>query len=381
MNERLRILMPSIYFPPRVGGIESHVYYLARELARRGHAVRVVTTRTEKGSAGAEVMDGVEVERLFSFGKHPLGWVLSSVWSVPRVLRLAAKCDVIHCHTFAFALGGSVANLILRTPLVVTVHESHFLRFAKRGWMRPFLKVPLVRAAVLLSTSKEIDDVIKSLLPRARTLPIVNGVDTEKFKPSPPVLAKAPGEFLIVCPRRLVTKNGVEFLIRALPLLKGKLAVRVYVAGDGPLRSHLGALADNLGVAGLVEFMGSVENRRMPSVLSSADLVVIPSLIEATSIAALEAMACERVVAASRVGGLPEIIDDRVGVLFESGSPQAIADAILAVAARRDVTEMGREARRRVERNWSIVNMTDVHERLYREVARLRADTEGDSNA
>jgi len=369
LKGRLRILMPTIYFPPRVGGIESHVYYLARELARRGHVVEIVTTRTEKASPAAEVLEGIEVNRLHSFGKHPVGWVLSSLLAVPKVLSLAGRCDVMHCHTFAFALSGSVGNLLLRRPLIVTVHESHFLRFAKKKYMRPFLRLPLMRAAILLSTSKEIDKVTRELLPKARTLPIVNGIDTDVFRPGAPALKKAEGEFLIVCPRRLVEKNGVEFLVRALPLLKGNLRAKVYIAGDGPLRSHLQGLARDLGVMNEVVFMGSIENTKMPSVFSSADLVVIPSLVEATSIAALEAMACERVIAASRVGGLPEIIDGRVGVLFEPGSPQAIAEAIAAVAGRSDAAGMGREARRRVEQNWSISRMADIHERLYFELA------------
>jgi glycosyltransferase involved in cell wall biosynthesis len=374
VKRKLRILMPSIYFPPRVGGIESHVYYLARELARRGHQVEIVTTRTERQSARLETVDGIRVHRLHSFGKHPVGWVLSSLLAVPKVLALAGSSDVIHCHTFAFALSGGVANLLKRTPLVVTVHESHFLRFAKRGYMRPFLRLPLVRAQMLLSTSKEIDGVTRELLPEAKTLPIVNGIDTEMFKPGAPALARPEGEFLIVCPRRLVEKNGVEFLVRALPLLDGRLEARVYIAGDGPLRSHVGGIARDLGVAGRVVFLGSVENTRMPSIFSSADLVVIPSLIEATSIAALEAMACERVIAASRVGGLPEIIDEKVGVLFESGSPEAIAEAILAVAGRPDKVEMGREARRRVEANWSISKMTDIHEQIYFDVMGSASD-------
>ncbi|HVP58839.1 MAG TPA: glycosyltransferase family 4 protein [bacterium] len=369
MKPRLRILMPSIYFPPRVGGIESHVYYLARELVRRGHHVEIVTTRTEKASARAEVTDGITIDRIHSFGKHPAGWILSSLLAIPKVVGLAKRSDVIHCHTFAFALSGSVANLLAGRPLVVTVHESHFLRFAKRWYMRPFLRLPLVRAGVLLSTSKEIDGVTRELLPGARTLPIVNGIDTEKFKPVPPALKKAPGEMLIVCPRRLVEKNGVEFLVRAVPLLRDRVRVKVHIAGDGPLRSHIQALARDLGVADQIVFMGSVENALMPAIFSSADLVVIPSLIEATSIAALEAMACERVIAASRVGGLPEIIDESVGILFESGSPEAIADAIAGFAKRSDAAEMGRAARRRVETNWSISKMTDIHEQIYLELA------------
>ena len=368
MRGPLRILMPTIYFPPRVGGIENHVYYLARDLVRRGHRVEIVTTRTEPSSPSRETMDGIGVTRIRSFGKHPVGWVLSSLLAVVRVLLLARKCDILHCHTFAFALSGSVSNLLLGTPLVVTVHESHFLRFAKRKIMRPFLRLPLVRAAVLLSTSKEIDAVTRGLLPRAETHPIVNGVDTERFRPVAPSIRKAEGEFLIVCPRRLVEKNGVEFLVRAVPLLRNRVGVKVYLAGDGPLRSRLEGLVRDLGIGDRVVFMGSVANSLMPGVFASADMVIIPSLIEATSIAALEAMACERVVGASRVGGLPEIIDERVGVLFESGSPEAIAGAIAATARRPDRPELGREARRRVEANWSIARMSDVHAQIYRRV-------------
>lgn len=365
MKKRLRILMPSIYFPPRVGGIESHVFYLARELAARGHAVEVVTTRTEAVSPWHEVMDGVDVRRIPSFGKHFIGWILSSILSVPQIVSSAGKADIIHCHTFAFALGGSVANVLAGKPLAVTVHSSHFLRLVKHKQMRVALKLVLKRARALLSTSKEIDMVVAGLLPGAFTMPIINGIDTETFRPVGATLPKRDGEFLIVCPRRLVEKNGTEFLVRALPHLEGRVDVKVYMAGDGPLREHLENLAGQLGVADRIVFMGSVANDAMPGVYSSADLVVIPSLVEATSIAALEAMSCERVVAASRVGGIPEIIDEKVGLLFPPASPEAIADAVERASRMDDAGAMGREARRRVDENWSIRTITDIHEDLY----------------
>ncbi|MFH1313426.1 MAG: glycosyltransferase family 4 protein [Candidatus Eisenbacteria bacterium] len=365
MRSKLRILMPSIYFPPRVGGIESHVFYLARELVRRGHRVTVITTRTERSSPRDEVMDGVRVRRLPSFGKHFLGWILSSVFSVPSIVSGARDHDIVHCHTFAFALGGSIASVLRGCPLVVTVHSSHFLRLAKKAAMRVLLRLVLRRSSVLLSTSKEIDGVVRGLLPGAETLPIVNGIDTETFRPVEAGIAKENGEFLIVCPRRLVEKNGVEFLIRALAHVAPEVNAKVYITGDGPLKGHLEDVAEEVGVRDRVVFMGSVENVRMPSIYSSADLVVIPSLVEATSIAALEAMACERVVAASRVGGLPEIIDDRVGVLTEPGSPESVARAIEKIAGTPDTTGMGREARKRVEQSWSIRSVTDIHEEIY----------------
>ena len=368
MTDRLSVLMPSIYFPPRVGGIESHVYYLARELVRRGHGVHVLTTHTEPRSPWKEVMDGIEVTRMVSFGKHFLGWSMSSAVSAPEVIRLAGRCDIIHCHTFASALGGGLAAVFRKSPLVVTVHSSHFLRLAKSGPMRRVMKLLLREAGALLSTSEEIDGVVRDMLPGAFTKPIVNGIDTETFKPSEPSLAGSGGEFVIVCPRRLVHKNGVEYLVRALPLIKQKLRVRAHLAGDGPLRGELERLAKDLGVRGDIEFMGSVDNSRMPGVYSSADLVVIPSLVEATSIAALEAMSCERVVAASRVGGLPEIMDETTGILFEPGSPEAVAEAVIDAAGRSDREALGRAARERVVAKWSIQSMVDVHMDVYLKV-------------
>jgi glycosyltransferase involved in cell wall biosynthesis len=90
--------------------------------------------------------------------------------------------------------------------------------------------------------------------------------------------------------------------------------------------------------------------------------------VEATSIAALEAMSCERVVAASRVGGLPEIIDERVGILFEPARPEAIVETVEEAARRTDMADLGAEARRRVEENWSIGRMADTHEEIYLKV-------------
>jgi glycosyltransferase involved in cell wall biosynthesis len=365
LTDRLRVLMPSIYFPPRVGGIESHVYYLARELVRRGHSVHVVTTHTEPESPWTETMDGVEVTRMASFGKHFLGWSLASASSTPETIRLARNCDIIHSHTFASALGGGAAAAFFGRPHVVTVHSSHFLRLARNPIMRNVMRLLLMKAGALLSTSREIDGVVRSMLPGSFTMPIVNGIDTETFRPSEPCLNRRADEFVIVCPRRLVRKNGVEYLVRALPLIGRELPVRAYLAGDGPLRQYLEGLAVSLGVRDNIEFMGSVENNRMPNVYSSADLIVIPSLVEATSIAALEAMSCERVVAASRVGGLPEIIDDRVGILFESGSPEAAARAVVKAAREVDRGALGRAARERVIANWSIQSMVDVHMGIY----------------
>ena len=97
--------------------------------------------------------------------------------------------------------------------------------------------------------------------------------------------------------------------------------VEAVIVGDGPERDNLETLAASLELGRRVEFLGARRHDEMPGLLSSAELAVFPSLIEATSVAALEAMACELPVAASNVGGLPEIVDSDVGGLFEAGNP------------------------------------------------------------
>jgi glycosyltransferase involved in cell wall biosynthesis len=111
----------------------------------------------------------------------------------------------------------------------------------------------------------------------------------------------------------------------------------------------------------------------MPGLLCSADLAVFPSLMEATSVAALECMACEVPVAASRVGGLPEIVDDTVGALFEPGDPGDLARSVAVLLRRNDLGEMGRRARARVIERWSNERLVDRHLEVYQDVMTRRS--------
>jgi glycosyltransferase involved in cell wall biosynthesis len=217
----------------------------------------------------------------------------------------------------------------------------------------------------LLAASEELRDVGLGLYPHARAEALTNGVDTEMFRAVPATLPPRPGGYRLIVPRRLFAKNGVEFFVRAMPLLRAGADVEANIIGDGPLRPALEALAHELGVADHTHFMGARPNTEMPGLIASADAAVIPSLMEATSIAALEAMSCERPVAASRVGGLPEIVDETVGTLFEPANPLSLAQAVLALLRRPDRTSMGARARSRVVVRWSLLRLARRHDEIY----------------
>jgi glycosyltransferase involved in cell wall biosynthesis len=366
----VKIAIHAIYYHPEVGGMESHIKDLAEEFVERGHRVSIVCGLSLPGLAAHEVINGVDVTRTRWFGRTPVGWFRYVIGSLAAFDRVAADADIVHGQCFPCALATRRAAGRYHIPNVVTIHSSHFLRLAPKRALRPGFRYLLDPTDHILTPSEELENAVLTVTPGRPVEPYVNAVSTRRFRRVEPSLA-SPGKTVIVCPRRLVEKNGVRFAVMAMPLILRETPAHLYMAGPGPLQPELEALARELGVESAVTFLGAVPHEQMPAVLSSADVVLVPSLMEATSIAALEAMACERVVAASRVGGLPEIIDDEVGALFPPGDPPGIA-ATVKLLLNRDRAGMGRVARRRVEEHWSAARLAGHHIEIYERLIAAR---------
>lgn len=366
--------MHCVYFPPEVGGLESHIHFLCRALVERGHQVDAVTSRSRSGLEPHEVVDGIRVWRTWMPARNTAGWAAHAVCSLPRFTALAESADVLHAQDIAAVLPCLVAQRVRNAPVVATYHTSHFLMRAESPFWRPVFRTFLRGADHNLAASREIADVARAVAPGVPIEAVTNGVDTTFFRRVPPTLAATEGRARIVAPRRLFEKNGIEHLIRAVPLVLEEEEVEVVLIGDGPEREKLERLAAELGVTDRVFFLGSRAHAEMPGLLSSADLAVFPSLMEATSVAALEAMACEVPVAASCVGGLPEIVDDAVGALFEPASPASLARTVVGLLQGGGLRDLGRTARRRVVDRWSNDRLAQRHVEVYEEVvARRRA--------
>lgn len=370
----MRILMHCIYFPPEVGGLESHVHHLAKALVVRGHPVTVITSRSLPDAPPREEMDGIQVVRTWFPSRSPSGWVAHAFGSVPATLAEARRgVDILHAQAFASVPPLLVARRVTGAPLVATFHTSHFLVRARRPAWRPILRRLVRGPDRALAASTEIARVAEELAPGTRVEALTNGVDTELFRPCEPALPPGAGPRIVV-PRRLFPKNGVDVLLRALPRIVEEVpGVEAVMIGDGPERRRLESMAVELGVGERVRFLGAQPNARMPALLSSAQVAVIPSRMEATSVAALEAMACGLPVVASEVGGLPEIVDGGVGRLVPPGEPLALAEAVVAVLRSPDRAALGAEARRRVVERWSNDRLAEHHLEIYRELVGGRA--------
>lgn len=371
--------MHCVYFPPEVGGLESHVSWLCRALAERGHRVDVVTSRSRRGLADHEVMDGVHVWRTWLPARNTAGWAAHAFFSMPRFGALARAAHVLHAQDIAAVLPAMVARRVRGAPLVTTYHTSHFLRRADSPFWRPIFRRFLEAADHNLAASLEIARVARSIAPGVGVEALPNGVETSRFRRVEPALPPPEGgRRRIVVPRRLFRKNGVEYLVRALPRIAQEEDVEAVIVGDGPERERLEALAAELGVADRVRFLGARAHEEMPGLLCSAEVAVFPSLMEATSVAALECMACELPVAASRVGGLPEIVSDDVGALFESADADGLAEAVVGLLRRSDLPALGAEARRRVVERWSNARLAERHLEIYESLLARRPAHSGE---
>ncbi|MGO9097435.1 MAG: glycosyltransferase family 4 protein [Bryobacteraceae bacterium] len=172
----------------------------------------------------------------------------------------------------------------------------------------------------------------------AKIVTVYNGVDLQRFRPDPSVRVSLRQRFGIRPDEIVISTIGVlrplkhpEIPVRSLALLTGRgLPVRLLVAGDGPMRSELQALAADLGIAGHILWLG--HSPEPWTVLQVSDLFTLATAGEAFGFVVAEAMACGVAVVCARSGGLPEVVDDgATGLLATPLSPDDFANKLQAL--------------------------------------------------
>jgi N-acetyl-alpha-D-glucosaminyl L-malate synthase BshA len=150
--------------------------------------------------------------------------------------------------------------------------------------------------------------------------------------------------------------------------IQKKIPARLMMIGDGPERRAAERLACERGIHGRIHFLGKQE--KVHEKLAMADVMLMPSEMESFGLAALEAMACEVVPVASRVGGVPEVIDDGVdGCLEPPGNLDAMADRALAVLTDDSLlATMAKRARAKAKEKFCTTKIIPLYEQLYREL-------------
>jgi sugar transferase (PEP-CTERM/EpsH1 system associated) len=351
------------------GGLESAVLDLVREGPRLRQ--RAVVVCLERPGVLAPQVEAQGV-RLACVQKPP-GIHLGTFGQL-RSLFLELGPDVVHTHQIgALFYAGPAAH---RAGVPVVVHTEHGRHYEERRtrWLG---RLAGRRAARFFCVSADIAAAAEAYrIVRRRKLHVVpNGIDTHRFcdrgdgHPVRTALGIPPGSPLIGTVGRLCEVKRQDLLIRAFRQVRARLAdAHLLLVGDGPWMGRLRELVASLGLTDRVHFAG-YQPQPAPY-LQAMDVFALTSQSEGMPLVVLEAWAAGVPVVATRVGGLPELVEDeQTGILVDFGDEAVLAHALgdlIADSSR--ARYMGEAGRDRVESRYSLRRMADEYQRHYNEL-------------
>ena len=352
-----------------VGGAERQAVTLAERMAGRGHAVSLIVLRDRQPHEWPTTLDVVHLDML----KNPVS-IMAALVKARRVLRVFQP-DLIHSHTYPANMAARLLKVPFpRAAVLSTVHSVY-----EGSWSRMFayrLSDFLSRRTTTVSQAGAARYVRLKAVPAHKCTVVTNGIDAVEFAPSSErrtCLRAQMGvnnEFVWLAAGRIVPAKDYPNLLRALSRVHAVIPdARLWVAGEAPVTglAAVQTLAAELGVAASVRWLGL--RRDMSALLDAADGFVSASAWEGMPLAVGEAMAMEKPVVATEVGGVRELVGE-AGVMVPAKDPETLAQAMLALMrstpqARRS---LGRAARERIERLFSFDAKADEWESLYREM-------------
>jgi glycogen synthase len=329
----LRVLMVTPRYPPYVGGVEQHVFEVARRLVSSGCRVSVLTTDLTGEMPEVEEAGGVSVRRVRAWPRRGDYYFAPGIYRA--IVTGRSDWDVVHVqsyHTFVAPLAMLAARRV-GLPYILTFHggghSSRVRQLLRR--LQWWMLGPLVRdAARLVAVAGFEIDLYGTAhrVPRERFELIPNGVDVSFQPPAAP-----PHEGLIASVGRLEKYKGHQRILAALPaILRRRPDARLWIAGRGPYEQTLVEQAAALGVSDRVEIRAipAEERDRMAAELGRADLIVLLSEYETHPLAILEAAALGRPALVADTSGLSELAERGLAVAIPLDSePDVVAAAVL----------------------------------------------------
>ncbi|MCB2193102.1 MAG: glycosyltransferase [Deltaproteobacteria bacterium] len=361
--EKTGLKVLQVVWSLEVGGMEQVVVHLLRGLPAQGCAAEVVTL----GGAGGLAKDLGPGVRHWEMQKSA-GLDLKLARGLARLVRTTGA-DVLHAHNTVSQLYAVMASLITRCPVVVTLHGANYQGSARHRRLRRILAA---RCAATACVSQDAFKAARDLdrIPASRLHLVYNGIDVHAMADARSERESVRAELglgqdgqAIISVGRLSAEKDYATLLRALAQLQGP---RLFLVGHGPARQGLEQVARELGLGERVAFLG--ERSDVPRLLAACDLFALSSLTEGISMALLEAMACGLPVAATAVGGTPElVIPEETGLLAPPSDPAALAQAMGALLSDPERGRVyGQAGAQRVATQFSQEAMCSAYADLYR---------------
>ena len=344
-------------FPPKwLAGTEIATYYMAEHLAQRGHEVHVITSLDE-GLPEENYEKGFYIHRLprtkIRFAGAFIFWA-----DIVRVIQKISP-DIVHAQSLGIGVPALLSKNLLKIPYVVWGQGSDV--YLPDWFTKLTSKTIIKNANSVIALTEDMKRAMQAIYNRDITI-VPNGIDLKEYISELPVQNVEGAEKRILFVGRLHPVKGVQYLLGAMSIVHRELPeAKLILVGDGEEREHLETLTDNLGIRECVEFAGRVPHERVKDYMNQAEVFVLSSLSEGFPVTILEAMACGLPVVATRVGGVPDIIEDGTnGYLVDAMNQEQIAEALLKLLQNDQLRkEISNNNRKEAERyRWNTVAAT-----------------------
>jgi len=368
MKPRIIVFCP--YYPPHIGGLESHADEFNKYLAQNGFEITVFTPRIPKESPEIEIKySNVEIIRFPAWEiipNYPLPCFWNKkFWVLWKNLK-TKKYDWVISRT-RFFLTSIVAGYFAKKNNIRWLHIEHGSDFVKldnpiKSFLGKFFdytfgRYILKNANEVVANSKASAEFCKKLYSFRKYDFIYRGVSLGKIKNNLEIQKKYKDKVKIIFAGRLIDGKGVRDLIEAVSKISLDNWV-LLIIGDGPMKNDLEKYVNDLGLQTKIKFLGQLPRADLMEIINVGDIVVNPSYTEGLPTSVIEAAKCGKAIIATNVGGTREIIENKKsGILILVKRPEILAQKIeLLITNTKLRKQLGKEARKKVENSfdWNI---------------------------
>lgn len=386
MPEPLRIL--HVVGDSKYGGGSVVVQRLAEFARRQGFDVDVLTT--DRIFQGILRGNGIGVVDLPCIWRDTRPRDAVGLWRLVTFLQ-KNRYTIVHTHTSKGGFIGRLAARLAHVPVVIhTVHGFAFHEQSKPYQILLFGTLERLAAkwcdAIVTVSEFHRDWALRlGIGTPQQVFAIPNGIPPNRVYPTQPrditraELGVGEGEYLLISIGRLAPQKGFEYALSALQLLRPSLgqAIRLVIAGEGPMRSALENMIRRMSLETSVSLIGFRED--VGNLLAAADAVILPSLWEGLSISLLETMAAGKPIITTDIGSNREVLaQEQAALLVPAADAAALANAIARLM--RDpglANELGRRAREVYERHYTEDRMLRQYHEVYAMLVRRKLGYSG----
>lgn len=405
------IYMLTTVFYPSIGGRESHIHNISKELVKRGYVVKIINPIINLKENNIEILDNIEVHRInigdsnseknYLRYKNKSKGILGYLYGYLRknfynnfckdiegyikedIYKHNYKRENMLIHQHDFISGYKLSkNLSKSFKIIFTNHTGEFLFLKKLPFNKIIIKHLTKHFKYIISPSEELNQ-FAGVRAENTFSHIPNGVDLNEFSPVDKNQMKKykleyglnENKYTILCPRRWAPTKGIIYLIKAVNILKdtdiSEKFQAVFIGNDyedyPEYKAEILNFISEHNLEKYIKLLGNIEYENMSKITKASDIIVIPSLMEAVSLSMLESMACGKIIIGSDTGGIPEVIkNNENGFLVKKANEDFLADKLYHVVTKYNKLEDIRiEARKTVEKAYSWEFITDNVEKIY----------------